>query len=156
MKRLKESGRGGPAVRGVDARGRTRLDVFERKRGLRAGQPPHAINPEICSGPDQISLGILETDVCLSELPEHTHQRVLHQILSIPHVAGEPAAIRMEGLAMDGDSIDEASPWAPHRTLDCEPVLGTRHAGCRPPAIRRTTMPRGYLRRGLRTTGVQQ
>jgi hypothetical protein len=78
----------------------SRDDLLALRRELQqflfARSPASAVDPQIGRGPDQVRPRVLELHVHLAEQAEDAHQGVLHQVLAIPDIAGETAAIAVQ------------------------------------------------------------
>ena len=111
------------------ARGARRRRVaarLGRARGERRGlqhAATHGVDPQVGRGAQQVRARILDPVVDVAERAEAAQQRVLHQVLGVPEIAGEAAAIAVEGWPQRRRQVDVAVPGAAdvvlHRGREC-------------------------------------
>jgi hypothetical protein len=68
-----------------------------------------------------------ERRVALAQLAEHADERVLREILAVPHVARQPTAVGVEHPAVLRQAIDVLPPGSPRGALGAEPARHFRH-----------------------------
>lgn len=112
-------------LRRILALARRRCGAFRvASLDARAAEP---VDPEVRRGADEVGARMGQVGVALPEEREDACERVLHQVLAVPHVAGEPAAVAEQLGAKRCDLVEEGPPGASHVGLDGELRLLAGH-----------------------------
>jgi len=106
-------------------RGRTVLITRDARLPLSMQrESPLLVDPEVSSRADEIRFRVLEIAIDLAEQAEHAQQRVLHQVLAVPDVAGQPAAVAVQGRPEWREGVEIAPPRTAYVGLNCEGGVG--------------------------------
>ena len=127
VQRLEQRSRRWAAVRRVKRCDRCRLRPLQNHSRLFSGRPAHPVDPEIRRRANQVRLRILQPGVGLSQEAEYAHQGVLDEILPIPDVSSQLAAIAVQRGPVHRQLVDITPPGAPYRALHAEVISRSRH-----------------------------
>ena len=80
-------------------------------------KPSLWVDSQVRRGADEIRLRIVEVTVDLAEQAEDAQQRVLHEVLDLPDIVGQPTALALQNWPEWCEQVEIAPPRAADFTL---------------------------------------
>src|SRR5262245_40865042 len=84
-----------------------------RERASLDAPPPDGVDPQVARDPQEVGARLADSVVNLTERRQGAHQRILDEILGVPDVPGEAAAVAVQRGAKWGEQIEVAMPRRP-------------------------------------------